>query len=138
MNTKDDAALLRELEAARCAAMVDADFASLRKLLHEDLIHVHAKAQVDNYESYFSTGGFKVNYTRLECGDLAIRVYGHTAPHDGPPAPGGSAQVQWRTGADRIAGNAGVGAGGCDLAAGGFPDHAGLSGASEKPLQTSS
>jgi ketosteroid isomerase-like protein len=79
MNKNDAAAHLRELEAQRCAAMVAADLPRLRQLLHKDLIHVHAKGQVDNYESYFATGGFKVNYTRLERSQLVLRVFGDTA-----------------------------------------------------------
>jgi ketosteroid isomerase-like protein len=79
MNTNDVAAQLRELEAQRCAAMVAADIPRLRQLLHKDLIHVHAKGQVDGYDSYFTAGGFKVNYTRLERSDLVVRVFGDTA-----------------------------------------------------------
>lgn len=79
MRTNDVAAQLRDLEAQRCAAMVAADLPRLRQLLHRNLVHVHAKGQVDGYESYFATGGFKVNYTRLERGDLTVRVFGDTA-----------------------------------------------------------
>src|SRR4051812_20116759 len=46
-------ALLLDLEAARCEAMKRADFARLREILHPSLMHVHAKGQVDDYESYF-------------------------------------------------------------------------------------
>jgi ketosteroid isomerase-like protein len=79
MTPDDDAAQLRDLEAQRCAAMVAGDLARLRELLHEDLIHVHAKGQADNYESYFATGGFRVEYTRLDRADLVVRVFGDTA-----------------------------------------------------------
>ena len=67
---------IQNLEAERCAAMVKGDVERLKGLLHKDLIHVHAKGQVDNFESYFAVGGFKVNYTRLERSDLRVQVLG--------------------------------------------------------------
>lgn len=67
---------IQHLEAERCAAMVNGDIERLKGLLHKDLIHVHAKGQVDNFESYFAVGGFKVNYTRLERSDLRVQVLG--------------------------------------------------------------
>lgn len=79
MQTEDDVMMLRHLEADRCRAMVAGDTGRLRQLLHKDLIHVHAKGQVDSYESYFASGGFKVNYTRVDRSDLEIRVLGSTA-----------------------------------------------------------
>jgi len=77
--TADVRALLIDLEQQRCRAMMDADTDRLRQLLHRDLTHVHAKGQVDGYDSYFSTGGFNVTYTRLERADLEIRVMGDSA-----------------------------------------------------------
>ena len=70
---------LIELEQQRCRAMMDADIGRLRELLHPDLTHVHAKGQVDRYDSYFATGGFNVDYTRLERSDLEVRVMGDSA-----------------------------------------------------------
>lgn len=77
--TKDVSELLKQLESERCKAMVAGDKDRLRQLLHRDLTHVHAKGQVDNFESYFGTGGFKVNYTRVERSDLQVRVLGDVA-----------------------------------------------------------
>lgn len=79
MNTNDVVAQLLELEAERCQAMVAGDKDRLRQLLHKDLTHVHAKGQVDNFESYFSTGGFKVDYTRLDRSDQEVHVFGDAA-----------------------------------------------------------
>ncbi len=71
---------LLHLEQDRCNAMVAGDIARLRALLHPDLIHVHAKGQADNHDSYFATGGFNVHYTRLQrFDDLQVRVLGNTA-----------------------------------------------------------
>lgn len=70
---------LRRLEAQRCRALLDGDRERLAQLLHPDLIHVHAKGQVDTYQSYFAGGGFKVDYRRVERGELDIRVTGDCA-----------------------------------------------------------
>lgn len=71
--------LLLDLEQERCRAMVAGDFERLKTILHRDLTHVHAKGQVDGFESWFSTGGVRVNYTRVERSDLQVRVIGDAA-----------------------------------------------------------
>jgi hypothetical protein len=71
---------LVQLERDRCAAMMAGDRERLKQLLHRDLIHVHAKGQVDSFESYFASGGFNVEYTNVErFGDLRVRVLGEAA-----------------------------------------------------------
>ena len=72
-------ALLLDLEAQRCDAMQRADFARLREILHPDLVHVHAKGQVDNCESYFAGGGTKVEYRQVERSELQVRVLDNSA-----------------------------------------------------------
>lgn len=79
MNTNDVADLLRRLESERCQAMIAADRDRLKEILHKDLIHVHAKGQVDTYDSYFASGGFKVDYTRVARSELEVRVLGESA-----------------------------------------------------------
>lgn len=79
VNQADAVSTLLNLEQQRCNAMMNADIARLRQLLHRDLLHVHAKGQVDGYDSYFSTGGFNVDYKRLERSDLSVRVMGDSA-----------------------------------------------------------
>jgi hypothetical protein len=82
MNTlkhADDENMLIELEQQRCKAMMNGDMERLRELLHRDLIHVHAKGQVDSFQSYFNTGGFNVHYKRVERSELAVRVTGNSA-----------------------------------------------------------
>lgn len=79
MNTNDVADSLRRLELDRCEAMMAGDRNRLKQLLHKELIHVHAKGQVDTYESYFAAGGFKVDYKRVERSELEVRVLGDTA-----------------------------------------------------------
>jgi len=78
-NPSDDANALIDLEQQRCNAMVNGDAERLRELLHRDLTHVHAKGQVDGFDSYFSTGGFNVHYQRVERSELAVRVMGNSA-----------------------------------------------------------
>ena len=75
----DDAKTLIDLEQQRCNAMMNGDAERLRELLHRDLIHVHAKGQVDGFDSYFSTGGFNVHYKRVERSELVVRVTGNSA-----------------------------------------------------------
>ena len=70
--------VLLHLERDRCRAMMDGDVHRLKELLHADLVHVHAKGQVDNHESYFATGGFNVDYTNIQrFDDLTVRLLGH-------------------------------------------------------------
>lgn len=71
--------LLLKLEAERCDAMMRADFERLREILHPDLTHVHAKGQVDDFESYFKTGGTRVDYRQVERSGLKVQVLGDTA-----------------------------------------------------------
>ncbi|WP_198083735.1 nuclear transport factor 2 family protein [Variovorax sp. E3] len=74
-----DEALLLDLEAQRCEAMKRVDFARLREILHPGLTHVHAKGQLDDYESYFRSGGTHVRYQQIERSDLKVRVLGTSA-----------------------------------------------------------
>jgi ketosteroid isomerase-like protein len=75
----DTEALLLDLEAERCDAMKRADFARLREILHASLTHVHAKGQVDDYESYFRSGGTHVDYRQIDRSELKVLVLGGTA-----------------------------------------------------------
>ena len=84
MNASSDsnavAKMLLDLEQERCSAMMRGDKLRLRQLLHQELIHVHAKGQVDRYESYFESGGFKVDYINVQrFDDLRVRVIGACA-----------------------------------------------------------
>lgn len=82
MTTSDpseDVNTLIDLEQQRCSAMMNGDTERLRELLHPDLIHVHAKGQVDGFDSYFSTGGFNVHYKRVERSELSVCVMGDSA-----------------------------------------------------------
>jgi hypothetical protein len=75
----DTEALLLELETERCDAMKRADFARLREILHPALTHVHAKGQIDDYDSYFRSGGTHVDYRQIDRSELTVRVLGSAA-----------------------------------------------------------
>ena len=79
VNQSDAVTTLLDLEQQRCSAMMNGDTQRLRQLLHPNLIHVHAKGQVDGFDSYFSTGGFNVHYKRVERSELEVRVMGDSA-----------------------------------------------------------
>ena len=79
MDDIDHIESLKRLEAERCRALLDGDRERLAQLLHPDLVHVHAKGQIDTYESYFAGGGFKVDYRRVERGELKIWMSGDAA-----------------------------------------------------------
>ncbi|MFT4268657.1 MAG: nuclear transport factor 2 family protein [Xenophilus sp.] len=75
----DVAAALLDLEAQRGDAMKRGDFARLREILHPGLTHVHAKGQIDDYESYFRSGGTHVDYQQVDRSDLKVQVLGEAA-----------------------------------------------------------
>lgn len=75
----DDVKTLIDLEQQRCTAMMNGDIETLQQLLHRDLTHVHAKGQIDSFDSYFSTGGFNVHYKQVERSELNVRVMGDSA-----------------------------------------------------------
>lgn len=72
-------AQILEREKQRCDAMKRGDIDRLKQLLHPDLTHVHAKGQVDSYESYFRSGGTHVNYEQIDRSNLRVQVLGETA-----------------------------------------------------------
>ncbi|MGJ7504862.1 nuclear transport factor 2 family protein [Variovorax sp. ZT5P49] len=78
-SSSDTERLLLDLEAQRCNAMKRADFTRLREILHPDLVHVHAKGQTDNYESYFRSGGTHVDYRQIDRSELKVQVLGDMA-----------------------------------------------------------
>lgn len=78
-STPDTVATLLDLEAERCDAMMRGDFDRLRAILHPALTHVHAKGQVDDYESYFRSGGTHVDYQQVERSELEVQALGEAA-----------------------------------------------------------
>jgi ketosteroid isomerase-like protein len=78
MNTT--ATLLVQLERDRCEAMIQGDAARLAQLMHPDLFHVHAKGNVEHYDSYVGSALLKSTFTSLRrFDDLQVRVFGNAA-----------------------------------------------------------
>ena len=64
-------------EDARYAAQMGDDFATLQKLLGEDLVYIHSSAVVDNKASYIeSMKSGTVKYRVMRRSDVTVRTYG--------------------------------------------------------------
>jgi hypothetical protein len=75
-----DAALLLQRELDRCQAILDGDLERLRQLLHPHLFHVHAKGNVEDFDSYLGSVLAKSEFRVLRrFDDLQVRVFGDTA-----------------------------------------------------------
>jgi hypothetical protein len=67
-------------EDARYAAQTGDDFASLKKLLGDDLVYIHSSAVVDTKASYIdSQKGGTVKYRVMRRSDVKVRTYGCVA-----------------------------------------------------------
>lgn len=78
MNTTES--LLVQLERGRCQALLAGDQRRLKELMHADLFHVHARGNVESFESYTGSGALKSNYTVLQrFDDLRVQVFGDAA-----------------------------------------------------------
>ena len=76
--------VLREVEAKRCRALVDADLGTLDALLCEDLVHVHGNGRIDDKSGYMR--GLRETYVfhHVSRPDLLVRIFGNTAIMSGP------------------------------------------------------
>ena len=69
-----------DLEAQRCAAILAADTAALRGLLHEDMIYTHSSGLADTKSSFIDAiASGKFVYRRIENTKESVRLYGDTA-----------------------------------------------------------
>ena len=71
---------VRTAEAQRIRALLAADFATVERLLADELTYTHANAKVDAKAVYlepFLSG--RTRYQRLEPSEMSIRVYGEAA-----------------------------------------------------------
>ncbi|SEI00323.1 nuclear transport factor 2 family protein [Paracoccus alkenifer] len=82
--TTGDHETLRELESRRCAALMDADEATLAAMLTEDLVHIHLNGHVDDKPGYLAGFRDKYVFRNIERGALTIRVFGDAAVMTGP------------------------------------------------------
>lgn len=65
-------------EKRRCDALVGHNIDELRKLIRNDLSHIHATGKFDDYDSYFAFAETS-HFIACERGNLDVRVYGNTA-----------------------------------------------------------
>jgi uncharacterized protein YciI len=71
---------VREMETRRFRAQIDADVATLDRILSNDLTYTHSSAHVDTKESYISSiRSGELKYLSIVPDDLKVRAYGNTA-----------------------------------------------------------
>ena len=67
-------------EAARYAAQMANDFASMERLFAEDLVYIHSSTAVDTKASFIeSMRSGTVRYRSMSLGDVTVRCYGGLA-----------------------------------------------------------
>jgi ketosteroid isomerase-like protein len=67
------------LEQARCRALVDADIDSLKKLVADDVVHVHANGKADDKAAYLTMVEKQIRFLEATRERLDVRVYGELA-----------------------------------------------------------
>jgi len=72
------------LDEARRAAMIAEDFATLDRLLADELIHVHAAGNADTKAQYLKMIADFCGFVAIERGPMTVRFYGDTAILTGP------------------------------------------------------
>jgi hypothetical protein len=78
--TANVATLLLQLEHDRCQALLAGNRERLKQLMHPGLFHVHARGNVENFESYTGSGALKSSYSVLQrFEDLKVQVFGDAA-----------------------------------------------------------
>jgi 2-polyprenyl-6-methoxyphenol hydroxylase-like FAD-dependent oxidoreductase/ketosteroid isomerase-like protein len=82
--SQDTEAVIRQLEEKRIRALVSKDWQTLRFLLTDDLVHVHANGAVEDKASYMATMATQFEILKVERSSLDIRVLGETAIVTGP------------------------------------------------------
>lgn len=75
----DVAMIIRQHEARRCAALVGADLATLRRLLHPELTHVHASGVIEDRQTYLASVGSRIRFLEVERETLDVDAFGATA-----------------------------------------------------------
>lgn len=68
-----------ELEAARCRALVANDIDSLRALVDDNLVHIHATGQVDDKHKYLGLVETAIKFSSVERVTLDVQVQGDVA-----------------------------------------------------------
>ena len=72
------------LDEQRRAAMIAEDFATLDRLLADDLVHVHAAGNADTKAQYLKMIADFCGFEAIARGPMTVRFYGDTAVLTGP------------------------------------------------------
>ncbi|MBC8741115.1 nuclear transport factor 2 family protein [Paraburkholderia sp. UCT31] len=73
MNHGEDADIIRQLEEARCAAMLAGDAATLRDLFEEGLVYIHSTGARDSRESYLdklTSGAMRYEAVKFDLSEI--------------------------------------------------------------------
>src|SRR5919204_4465026 len=69
-----------KLEDKRFAAMIDRDFPTLEKLVHEALRYTHSSGVTDGKATWLeSIKSGRVKYKKASCSERQVQIYGDTA-----------------------------------------------------------
>jgi ketosteroid isomerase-like protein len=79
-----DPSEIAELEQACCRALVGADLDELKRIVSDDLVHVHANGHIDDHDAYLGTVLGKIRSLDVQRRELHVRVYGDLALATGP------------------------------------------------------
>ena len=77
-------AVLHEVEAKRCRALVDADLGTVDDLLAEDLVHIHGDGRIDDKSGYIRGLREKYVFHHMSRPGLRVWIFGNTAIMSGP------------------------------------------------------
>ena len=72
------------LEQARCRALVGADLDELKRIVSDDLVHVHANGHIDDHDAYLGAVLGKIRFLDVQRRELHVRIYGDLALATGP------------------------------------------------------
>ena len=75
----DQVVEVKQTEQARCQALLTEDWQSLRALLSDDLVHIHANGSMDDKESYLRGVSAQALFLKIERENLLVRIHGTTA-----------------------------------------------------------
>lgn len=71
-------------ESERIRALLERDYSSLRAMLDESLVHVHATGRLENYASYLAGVSNNLEFLTITRGSLEVRLFAGTAIMTGP------------------------------------------------------
>jgi hypothetical protein len=71
-------------EQCRCRALESDDFATLKELISPDIVHVHARGNLDNFDSYFQYIQHRLKFIECKRGPISVRKMGAIALMTGP------------------------------------------------------